>query len=235
MKKKIIIAAIILIAIIIVGIIIFISNKDKINHDNLVATDPTSDKITVDDLKNEYGATGQSEIYQVSEEYDGRKILTVKPSIEYNVAVAGILSDEQPTFETLDATLEGEPNGTGVWVSENSRRSFIEMINQFTDGRYSVDNDGYLQVETEGSNDYDEKIKALINSDKLYIMDINSSYYIVDSMSGEIMLNEFEAMDPYATYEYCETDNKMVIFITTNQEKKVSEEEIIDSILELCQ
>lgn len=235
MKKKIIIL-IIIIAIVIVGVVIFINNnKEEESHENLVATDPTSDKITVQDLKNELGATGPDDIYEVSEEYDGRKILTVKTSIEYNVAVAGALSEDVPTFETLDTILESKPTGTGVWITEGSRQSITEMINQLTDGRYSVDSDGYLQVEAEGSNDYDEKINNLINSEKLYMMDINGSNYIVDPMSGEITLNEFEAMDPYQTYEYYEYDNEMIIFITTNQAKRLTDEEIISSILELCQ
>ena len=48
------------------------------------------------------------------------------------------------------------------------------------------------------------------------------------------MLEEYEEMDPYQTYQYYEDDNQMLIFITTNKNGKLTNAEILESVLELC-
>lgn len=235
MNKKIIALLVIVIAIIVIVAITIYTNSNKTKHEDLVATDPNNDEITVEDLKNELGATGTEDIYTVAEDIDGRKILAVKPSLEYSVAVAGILNEGKAfEFEDIDKITEKAPQNYGVWVSENSRQDFTKMINELTDSEYYVDNNGYLQAKEEKNNNYDNAINKLINGNKLYIIDISGKCYTIESMTGEIIESPFEEMDPYQTYQYYEDNDKMAIVITTNKDKKLTNAEIIDSIIELC-
>lgn len=221
-----------LIILILVGVAIYFYNKNK-SGKGLVAENPKSDKITVQDLKNEYGATGENDLYQVSEEFDGRKILAVKPEIEFNVALAGMLNTDKPTLENFNSIVNNAPSKNGVWINDRSKDTFVKMINELTEGEYFVDNDGYLSVKSEGNNNYDKNIIKLINGEKIIFVDISGNNYIVDPMSGQIEENPFEEMDPYQSYEYYTYDNKMVVILTTNKEKILTNKEIIDDFLTL--
>lgn len=236
MKGKIIISVIAsILAIITIWGIIYIGNFKLKDKSNVVTKDTTSDKITTEDLKKELGATGNSNIYTLAEEGGGRKILAVKPEIEYNVALAGALNKQKAvTFDNLNTMLENGPDGSGIWITEDSRDSFVKMLSQLTEGKYNVDSRGYLVIESEGHSAYDEEIKKLIHGNKLYAIDVAGVSYIIDTMTGEILENPFEEMDPYQTYTYYENDDKKLIILTTNKAKKLNNQEIIDSLIELC-
>lgn len=45
-------------------------------------------------MKKEINATGNTDIYQVEKEKDGRKILQIKPQIQFNVDLAGIIKNQ---------------------------------------------------------------------------------------------------------------------------------------------
>jgi len=51
------------------------------------------ENVTVDEIKNETGATGNSNIYEIQQEYDGRNVVTVKANIKYKVAFAGMIKN----------------------------------------------------------------------------------------------------------------------------------------------
>ena len=108
------------------------------------------------------------------------------------------------------------------------------MLKTVSDGTYNVDEKGYLKIEQEGSTDYDKQIEELIDGSKKYIIDINSYMYIADEMTGEIMQDQFEDMDPYQTYTYAQDGDNMVIVLSTNKAEKLTNQEIITSFLELC-
>lgn len=100
MKKNILI--VLLLAIVVVIVIGLIFNNKKENSDqnilqNEIKSDEFMNRIVSTDsneinaIKNEINATGQTDIYQIEEEYDGRKIIQVKPDVQYQVALAGII------------------------------------------------------------------------------------------------------------------------------------------------
>ena len=63
------------------------------------------ENVTVNELKEEIGATGDAEIYETQTEYDGRKVLTVKAGLKYKVAFAGMMKKAKPNMEELDTLL----------------------------------------------------------------------------------------------------------------------------------
>ena len=110
-KKYYIIIAIILI--VIVGLLIFMNLRNK-NEDieNIITNEVenistldeneiqnmieelTADNENMDEIKNmqsQINSTANPNIYYIDEEYDGRKILQIKPEIQYEVDLAGIL------------------------------------------------------------------------------------------------------------------------------------------------
>lgn len=46
---------------------------------------------------------------------------------------------------------------------------------------------------------------------------------------------DFEDMDPYQAYEYCQDENRFFIELTTNKENRLSQEEIFMALLELLE
>lgn len=244
-KKKIILVTILLIILIIILILIFNKRIQKDNNqNNFEQYGEQVDKnqieyqsdVTVEELKNEIGATGNTDIYEVEQEYDGRNIIAVKPSIKYKVAFAGMIKNAKPSMSELDNIVDGKlPNKAGIWVEEKSRDKILEIFNNGdVNSKYLIDDDGYLKIDRKNNqNDNDKKIEKIIKGKKQYILDISSVCYIVDDITGEILDYNFENMDKYQTYEYFEDSNKSIVFITENSTNILTNLEIFESIIKL--
>lgn len=244
-KKKIILVTILLIILIIILILIFNKRIQKDNNqNNFEQYGEQVDKnqieyqpnLTVEEIKNEIGATGNTDIYEVEQEYDGRNILAVKPSIKYKVAFSGMIKNAKPSMNELDNIVEEKlPHKTGIWVEEKSRDKILEIFNDGdVNSKYLIDDDGYLKIDRKNNqNDNDKKIDKIIKGKKQYILDISSVCYIVDDITGEILDYNFENMDKYQTYEYFEDKDKYIVFVTENSNNVLTNLEIFKSIINL--
>ena len=238
MKKKIVFGIIIIIIIILISLM-SVTNKKTTVEDNTITNELSSTETQVqqtdeiNNLKNELGITGNTELYVVNEEYDGRRTLAIKPDLQYNVVMAGILKGSMPEYENVNDILKDEPESKGIWVSENSRDKTLEILETITKAKYLIDENGYLQQEEKNEmNEYDQIINKILSSNKLYVIDINSICYILDNVTGEIVENQFEEIDPYMPFEYFEAGDKSIFVITTNSKNKLSYEDIFKEILE---
>ena len=245
MKKKIgVIIVLIIIVVLAVILAINLSNRDKKddeqnNMQNLIENDVYTNKVVSTDaneinkIKNEINATGQTDIYQVEEEYDGRKIIQVKPDVQYQVALAGILKNGIPAENEINTLLEQAPTKSGVWISTNSRDKFMELLRNNNITEFEITNDGYLKCNKQDNlTEQEQKLKNMIDSDKLYVMDISGKTYQRDYISGEIIEYPFEEMDPYQSIEPYVVDDSIILGITSNSTNSLSNEEILNDILE---
>ena len=242
MKKKIIIIC--LIVLIIIAIIFFIIYNRKevgsedisslpIDYNEVEENVVEEDEQKINEITDDLGFTGKDDMYQVVTEYDGRETLTIKDSIQYKVALSGVIKKQKPEFSEINEILNNAPKHTGVWLEENSKDKILSLLKNITKAKYSIDNEGYLiQKETSSMNEYDEKIKQMITSNNLYIIDISSKYYILDEVTGEVVENPFEDMDPYTPYEMLTSENKEIYFISENEQGKINQEEALKEILE---
>lgn len=247
MKKKIIICCLI---IVIISIVFFVTRKIvKMGSEENTPSLPINyieeneeNKENEEDLQNqnetiskiieEQGLKADENIYEVSSEYDGREILTVKPSVKYNVLLAGMLSTEKIELQNLEKYLENAPTHTGIWIEESSRDKFLELIKNIANAEYSIDEYGFLhQKEVWVMNNYDKKITEMLNDKKLHVFSIKSSMYIVDEVDGSIREYPFEEMDPNDGFEYVEAENKEAYIISKNKEGKINQEEVLKEIL----
>ena len=159
-NRKIIIAisSIIIILIIITFTIIKVKNKDEdkgisIINDEYTRIDKNQlsykDNVTVDELKESVGLTANSDIYEIQEEFDGRKILTVKADLKYKVAFAGMIKKRLPTMDELDKILQDNlPKYNGIWVEKDTRNKLLEILNgNKFNSKYSIDNNGYIKID----------------------------------------------------------------------------------------
>ena len=95
-------------------------DKNDINYNN------TDD---VDKLKEQMGLTAPSDVYEISEEFDGRKTLNVKAEILYKTAFVGIVNQEKPEMENLDKVFETKyPTRSGIWISERAREKIVKIL-----------------------------------------------------------------------------------------------------------
>ena len=234
MKKNILI--VLLLAIVVVIVIGLIFNNKKENSDqnilqNEIKSDEFMNRIVSTDsneinaIKNEINATGQTDIYQIEEEYDGRKIIQVKPDVQYQVALAGIIKNGIPAEDEINTILEQAPNSSGMWISESSREKFMELLNSNNIVDFEITNEGYLKCnKQENLTEQEEKLKDMAESDKLYVIDVSGKTYQRDYISGEVIEYPFEEMDPYQVLEPYEIENSIILGVTSNKE-------ILDAII----
>ena len=243
MNKKILIPICCIIILIIIGVVVFfftreqpvpIEKEQESNNEMKQSSTMYDENANLEDLKQEYKMTGSDELYEIQTEEDGRKVLYIKPDINYKVAFAGIIKGTIPDFTEIDSIYETNyPTENGIWVEQNSREQIRELFNKFLSSEYEIV-DGYLKIKNENTpSENDKKLKEIINGDKQFILSISGVSYLVDTVSGNILDNPFEEFDKYQIYEYVECENNKIIFITENNKKALTDEEIFDSILNL--
>ena len=249
-KKYIIIGLAIIVIILIVALIIFFSRKNNEDGNNMVMVSEnnvtnentenntsivdqdTSNQnvVEIENMKNEINATGNTDIYYVDEEYDGRKILQVKPDVQFDVDLAGIIKNTMPEENEINELVGKAPTDNGIWISEQSRERFSDLLKNNNINDFSISDDGYLQINNSENNDMANKLLNMINSDKLYIINMTGIAYERDYISGEITEYPFEDMDPTQAVEPYQKDNKIILEVTTNKMKELTESEILDAI-----
>ena len=85
--------------------------KNKKIISDIENTIQTEEKV--EEIKNETGATADTNIYQVEKEYDGREVLEIKPSVQVQTVWAGIVKQAMPTIEEINESWEKAPNKSG--------------------------------------------------------------------------------------------------------------------------
>lgn len=248
MNKKIMVGTLILmfiISLIIVMVLIKDNQKEKdrvfINEYEEIDKNQISynKNSTVNELKKENGIKGNSDIYEIQTEYDGRKVLTVKANLKFKVAFCGLITRDLPKIEELEKVFqENIPQKNGIWIENYSKDKIVKLINdsEKTNSKYAISGDGYLYiVEKNTQTELDKKIEKIINGNKLNVLAKSSVCYIVDTVTGEILDYNFEKMDKYQTYEYFEDNDKKIIFITENSGNQLYDEDILEDMVNLLE
>lgn len=240
-KKKVFVTILIgiIIVVFVTFIIIKLARKENKNKDLVPITYDTQETISedetkkVEDMTSNLGLEADTNLYEVAQEYDGREYVRIKPEIQFNTVMAGVLlNNQKPEFQVLQEILKQAPIKYGIWIEETSREKFLELLTTITKGNYTINEEGYLiQDENSKMNQYDKKIKKMITSNNLYVIDISSKYYILNEATGEVVENPFEDMDPYSPYEPFDSENKFIFFISENKQGKINQEEALKEIL----
>ena len=105
------------------------NNEENVNAnfiDNSSSYQYTTEEV--EKIKKEINATANTDIYRIEEEPGGRKILQVKPEIQFNVDLAGIIKNGKPEEDELNEILKKIPNSTGIWISNQSRETFLGLL-----------------------------------------------------------------------------------------------------------
>lgn len=183
------------------------------------------------DMKKNINATGNTDIYQVEKEKDGRKILQIKPQVQFNVDLAGIIKKSKPEEKELENLLESTPLNNGIWISIQSRNSFLMLLKKNEINSFYISEDGYLKSNGSIESDIEKKLEKMINSKKLYIINITGIAYQRDYISGEIVEYPFEEMDPEQVLESYRYENKIILELSTNNKHKLTDKEILETIV----
>lgn len=247
-KKTILIALVVILIVLVIIVMIFANGKDKsnsIDDSNNEVNDVAIENVTndfyvntisqdpeeIESLKNTISATGNTDIYQVEEDNNGRRYLQVKQDVQFDVDLAGIIKNAKPEDSEMNELIEKGPTKNGIWISEQSRESFSNLLKDNNINNFNISDDGYLQINNNaGESDIINKLIDMINSDKLYIINTTGLAYQRDYISGEIVEYPFEDMDPYQVIEPFQKDNKIILEVTSNKMGKLSENEILDTI-----
>lgn len=246
-NKKLIIGIFITITIIVAFATIIVLNKNnKQQEKNINTTDEYYDKMknesemyketaNVESLKNEYKLNGDDDIYEISEEMDGRKTLVVKSNLNFKVAFSGMIKKSIPEKEEIEKIYEKSfPLNNGIYVDNKDREKIKEYLNNNSKlkNHYEINENGFLEIKEEkNKTKEDEKIEKILKSDKTYILSINGTCYMIDPVTGKIVDNPYADMNQEQTYEYFIDENKIILFMTDSQ--RVNKDEIFESVLEL--
>lgn len=211
-------------------------NKDLIEENNNVVLQENS-KIQnnleeIDSLKKEINSTANSEIYELAEEKDGRKILQIKENIQFNVDLAGIIKNGKPEESEIASLIEKRPTKSGIWISEQSRNKFLQILKNNNLENYDIAKDGFLYSNNNSNTKWANEINEMINSNKIYIINITGISYERDYISGEVIEYPFEEMDHWQIIEPYMLDNSTILEITTNKNGKIKDSEILESIIQ---
>ena len=246
MKKKNFLS-IILVVLIVIAVIIGFSIRNTDNNQNVLLNNTQSNMVNddfvnrmvstdaneINAIKNEINATGQTDIYQIEEEYDGRRIIQVKPDVQYQVALAGIIKNSIPAEAEINTLLEQAPTSSDMWISESSREKFMKLLSSNNIAEFEITNEGYLKCNKQSNlTEQEEKLKSMAESDKLYVIDMSGKTYQRDYISGDVIEYPFEEMDPYQVIEPYEVEDSIILGITSNKENKLKNEEILNTIVE---
>ena len=254
-KKKIIIAITIIIIVIILGIALYLNskqtNKEQNTEVNGISENVIQDYLntkensvmykddaTLEELKKEYKITGDDDLYCIETESDGRKVINVKPEIDYKVAFCGMINEKMPELKDINEVYEAKaPTKNGIWINIKDREKIVNYLNNNNKlkAEYEVDQEGYLKItNTEDLSSTDEVIRKIIDGNKQYVLSISSKCYMIDAVTGKIVENRYNDLEEYQTYEYFQYGDKIIIFISENLENKITNEEIFDSLIELA-
>lgn len=237
MKKNILIIVLLLILVSITAFLIFYNKKENTLQNEIKSNEFMNEMLSTDTneinaIKNEINATGQTDIYQIEEEYDGRKIIQVKPDVQYQVALAGIIKNSIPAEDEINTILEQAPTSSGMWISKSSREKFMDLLNSNNIVDFKITNEGYLKCNKQDNlTEQEEKLKNMSESDKLYVIDMLGKTYQRDYISGEIVEYPFEELDSYQAVEIYKVENSIIFGVTSNKENRLSNKEILDAII----
>lgn len=239
MKKQVIICIIMLLIILLVFIGVKIFNKEDKEQPSIPISynneNDNSEEINqkIEGIILDKGLQGSKDLYKIADEDSKNNVLTIKPEVQFNVVMAGILkNNQQPDVEEIVQTLANAPTNYGIWIEENSREKFLSILSSITFADYTITEDGYLvQEEKFFMNRYDRKIRKMISSNYLYIIDISSLFYILDDITAEVTEYPFEDMEPHTPYQYFEAENKKIFMISQNNYGKIKQEEALKEIL----
>ena len=234
MKKKIILLLII-ICMVIVTLVIFnkinVSNKKKENEET---SDISNNVEIIENIQKDINSTANTDLFEVVKEYDGKNSIRIKPDIQFNTVLAGIIKKDIPNENEINELIKNAPTNTGIWINDNSREDFINLLESNNINSFEIDENGYLKGKNNKDNELSNKVKIInqmVNSDELYIIDMSGKCYIRDDVSGEILEYPFEEMDPYQIAEPYYNDNVIILNITSNKNNYLSNEEILEGIL----
>lgn len=236
MKKRNIILIIIGICILIGIVVIFIKlttqNKKEVENENVASEEiDIYDKNVINEIKNEINATADTDMYQIENEYDGRQILQIKPKVQFQTVLAGIIKNDKPLEEEIQGLIENKPTKNGVWIAKPSRQTFLNLLKDNEISNYAINEEGYLHQIEESNQEEAKKLKVATQSNQLYVLDISGTCYTRDDLSGEIIEYPFEKMEPYQAVNTYEDNNNKILVITTNEKGKLSNQEILKDIL----
>lgn len=207
------------------------NNRLNENINNSVINEKINNEIN--QIKKDYNISGDSNLYEISTEYDGRKVLNVKENVQYKVAFAGIIKQEIPKLNEVDSIFhDNYPTKKGIWIEKNSRNSILKLLEQSTKSKYSITEEGYLFIESnQEQNENDKNLEKLIDTDRTIILTVNSFYYEIDTITGEVVEYPFEKLDSYQSYDYLKLNSDVIIFVTSNSKNKLTNTEILKEIL----
>lgn len=133
---------------------------------------------------------------------------------EFELLVNNILT-KNSNNDNINYTIEEIFSKNGIWISKNSRDSFLNFLNAHTIYTYYCDSEGYLMCDNvmkenpnldileKSETEFDIEYKRLTDEDKIILIDITSTYQQYDENKNiiETKLTEQEYVKTFSNNE----------------------------------
>lgn len=169
---------------------------------------PTVNAVVEDVLLN---GTEEQILYQQDEQNVSRN-KNQTTSKDFDVLLAGFFTKEDGVSENklqlsdVPSIILQKPEQSGLYVEENSRFYFVNLVNSLTNKNYTIDKNGFLAEDQSNSQEkifnsnyafYTDKIDELINSKKTIFLTVDENYSQYNEPTNEILSIMIEK-DEYA-------------------------------------
>lgn len=184
---------------------------------------PTVQAVVEDVLTNQT----EENLYDQNEKIESSSKSQTKFN-DFDVLLAGIFSNEENMSEKnlelsdISSIILQKPTQSGIFIEENSRNYFLNLVNDLTNKTYKIDENGFLVEDLTVSNDkvfnsnysfYTDKIDELIDSEKTIIVSVNENYLQYNEATNEILTMMIEKDEYALLFKDSEDNNKNDIII----------------------
>lgn len=164
-------------------------------------TDDTFDN-TIDQVENATKEVSNESSNVVQEDIINNDNNEEKITTNFDVLLAGVLNNHDIELEYSKVKEVINSNSlinqnNGIWISEQSREIFINLINSVSNENFKVNNNGFLQIDEENIKNqnekkdeytfYTEKILELMNSETCIIISIEENYKNLNNYDNAIL------------------------------------------------
>lgn len=209
-----------------------IVEKDKLIPLENINLDINNNKITAKiDIEGIYVIKKKSDAkdYIVENKECSNEIITEEIT-PFEVALSGLFgySDKTITKEEVNTFSKTIPEGNGIWVIEKDRQAILEILNNYANNNYLIDENGFVKVVDENninnikSNNYVKLLNNLINGNKKIIVSIDDNYLYYSSE-----LNQLKKASLFGNEGINITDNQGNEIVVIGKDK-VNEDGVVE-------
>jgi hypothetical protein len=160
----------------------------------------------------------------------------------YDVVQASMLMENQENLkiENVKDINKTKPTENGIWVEENSREYFLELLNSVEEMNFTIGNDGYLKLDGENQKQSDYvsiSLRRLIDINRTISISIQSTFLSYEEEVDDIITKTISDKEYYIQLIDEKNSKNEVLLLNksyySNTNNENTKEELLRYILQI--